>query len=343
MVVETIPREVVVMKYSETRIYKLACELDKLARKAVPEYSSKFSKRTFTQNQHVAVLCIKAKMRQKLRETEEMLANMPKVREALGLSQVPDFTTMCKAMKRLRAKVFMVLLFLTACLVACSGKASIDATGFDKRHSSKHYVKRCKMRLGSMKVTLVVDTGTLMVLAVHSTVTRKHDSKIILSLTEKALSQFIIKALCADKGYDDKAVRDALRAMGIRPLIPHREFKPIDKAHNARMSKTDKHRRSLSETENSVIKRKYDDTLYTKSFWKQCKEVLIMCCVANIERYLSVYSLIFLRISTEPLLPITGHGTTSQTRAQEPAIRQTYSISATSQITMKHLQRIFLF
>ncbi|MCX5638803.1 MAG: IS5 family transposase [Planctomycetota bacterium] len=294
------------MEYSETTIYKLACELDRQARKAVPEYSSKFSKKTFTQNQHVAILCLKNKLRQKLRETEEMLLNMPTVCEAIGLRIVPDFSTMCKAMQRLRAKVFMVLLFLTASLVPCSGKASIDSTSLDKRHSSKHYVKRCKMTLGAMKVTLVIDTETLMILAVHATVTRKSDMKIILPLTEKASLQFVIKTLCGDKGYDDKAVRDALRSMGIRPLIPHREFNDKYKHYNEMMNQSDKHRRSMSETDNSLIKRKYDDTLYTKAFWKQYKEVLTMCCVANIERYLSAYALIWLRISTKPIFPNTS-------------------------------------
>lgn len=288
------------MEYSETRIYKLACELDKLARKAVPEYSSKFSKKTFTQNQHVAILCIKVKLRQKLRETEEMLLNMPAICEAIGLRSVPDFSTMCKAMQRLKLKVFMVLLYLTACLVSCSGKVAVDATSMDKRHSSKHYIKRCKMRLGAMKITFVVDTERLVILAVHVTVTRKSDMKIILPLTEKALMQFVIKTLCADKGYDDKAIRDWLRSNSIRPLIPHREFNDKYKHYNEMMNQKDKHRRSLCETENSVIKRKYDDTLYTKTFWKQYKEVLIMCCVANIERYMSIYALIWLRISTKP-------------------------------------------
>lgn len=289
------------MEYSETRIYKLACELDKLARNAVPEYSSKFSKKTFTQNQHVAILCIKVKLRQKLRETEEMLLNMPAICEAIGLRSVPDFSTMCKAMQRLKLKVFIVLLYLTACLVPCSGKAAADATSMDKRHSSKHYVKRCKMKLGAMKITLIIDTERLMILDVHVTVTRKSDMKIIMPLTEKALLQFVIKTLCADKGYDDKVIRDWLRSNGIRPLIPHREFNDKYKHYNEMMNQNDKHRRSLCETENSVIKRKYDDTLYTKSFWKQYKEVLAMCCVANIERYLSAYALIWLRISTKLL------------------------------------------
>lgn len=288
------------MKYSETSFYKLAKESRRLAQKAVPSYSSKFSKKTFTQDQHIAILCIKVKTKQRLRETEETLYEMPRICDAIGLSQIPDFTTMCKAMKRLRAKVLIVLLYMTASLVPCSGKASIDATCMDKRHSSAHYVQRCKMKLGSMKVTLLIDTETLMVFAVHVTVTRKHDTKIILPLTEKALKHFRIKVLPADKGYDDKAVRDTLREMGIRPLIYHREFKPIDKAHNARMNKKDKHRRSMSETENSIIKRKYDDTLYTKTFWNQYKEVILICCVANIERYLNVYVVIWVRISTKP-------------------------------------------
>lgn len=287
------------MKYSETSIYKLACEARKLARKAVPAYSSKFSKHTYTQDQHIAVLCIQKKTRQKLRGTEELVADMPEVRKALGLEQSPDFTTMCRAMKRLKVKVLTVLLHLSACTLPVSGRASIDATGFDRRHSSKHYVKRCKMTLGSMKTTFIVDTGSLCILDIHATVTRKHDTKIILPLAEKACGKFRLKELPADKGYDDKDVRMALRPMGIRPLIKHREYKPRDKAHNARMKKEDYHRRSLSETVNSMMKRKYDDTLHAKGFWNQYREILLMAVVHNTERKISCVLLVIqVRIAT---------------------------------------------
>ena len=291
------------MKYSETRIYKLGMESRRLAQKVVPAYSSKFSKKTFTQDQHVALLCIKVKIRQKLRETEDMLINMPHICESIGLTQVPDFTTLCKAMKRLKNKVLIVLLYLSASVLPASTKASIDATCFDKRHSSKHYVKRCKMKLGSMKTTFIVDTDTLAILAVHMTVTRKHDSKIILSLVKKARKTFRITVLPADKGYDDKAVRDELRRMGIRPLIKHREFKPIHKAQNKSMISKDYHQRSMSETVNSIVKRKYDDTLHTKSYWNQCKEILLMAVVHNIERNISKISFIYWRMSTKLLIP----------------------------------------
>jgi len=287
------------MKYSETRIYKLAKESRRLAQKVVPAYSSKFSKKTYTQDQHVAVLCIKTKATKKFYETEEALINMPMVCEALGLKQVPDYTTMCKALKRLRSKVLIVLLYLTACLLPQSGNTSTDSTGLDRRHSSRHYIKRCKIRIRSMKVTFLIDTKELTILAVHITATRKHDTQIIMPLVNKAAERFLIKVLAGDKGYDAKSIRDELRRMGIRPLIKHREFKPIDKAHNARIKKKDYNRRTMNETVNSMIKRKYSDMLYTKSFWNQVKEVLLMAVVHNIERKISKISVIYWRISTE--------------------------------------------
>jgi len=285
------------MEYSETRIYKLSLEAQRLAKKVVPKYSSKFSKKTYTQDQHIAVLCIKAKVTKKFYETEEALSNMPMVCEAIGLKQVSDYTTMRKAMGRLKTKVLIVLLYLSACLLPCTGNTSIDATGFDRRHNSKHYVKRCKILIKSMKVTFLIDTKQLTILGLHITSTRKHDTQIVMPLVNRAVESFLIKVLTADKGYDDKKIRDNLRLMGIRPLIRHREFKPIDIAHNARMKNKDYNQRVKNETVNSMIKRKYSDTLCTKTFWKQVKEVLFMAVVHNIERKLSV---IYLRISIEP-------------------------------------------
>jgi len=287
------------MKYSDTRIYKLAKESQRLAQRVVPPYSSKFSKRTYTQDQHIAILCVRVKARQKLRDMEELLINMPDVQQVLGLSRVPDYSTMCRAMKRLRTKILSVLLYLTACVFPSQGKASIDATGFDKRHSSKHYVRRCKMILGSMKTTFIIDTDSLAILGVHMTVTRKHDTQIILPLFHKVLKSFRIRVLPADKGYDDQKVRDELRKFGVRPLIKHREYGSLDKAHNARMKKEDCGQRSKSETVNSVIKRKYDDTLHTRSYWNQCKEILLMAVVHNMEKGMNIVTVIYWRISTK--------------------------------------------
>ena len=46
----------------------------------------------------------------------------------------------------------------------------------------------------------------------------------------------------------------------------------------------DYNQRVKNETVNSMVKRKCSDTLYTKSYWGQAREVLIMAIVHNLER-----------------------------------------------------------
>ncbi|MEK7729100.1 MAG: hypothetical protein AAB354_11855, partial [candidate division KSB1 bacterium] len=85
------------MKYSETKILKFARACYGLVkRSSIKPYSSKYSKKTFTQHQHIAALCIKRKKRLKYRELEELLMESPRICEALGRKEFPAFTTSCK-------------------------------------------------------------------------------------------------------------------------------------------------------------------------------------------------------------------------------------------------------
>ena len=101
------------MKYSETKVYKIAKESLKIAEKTVPPYSSKYSKKTYTQHQHIAVLFAMTKIGKDLRETEEALCNMPYLCDMIGLESVQDFTTICRKRKQLSAKFFLVMLYLS--------------------------------------------------------------------------------------------------------------------------------------------------------------------------------------------------------------------------------------
>ena len=53
----------------------------------------------------------------------------------------------------------------------------------------------------------------------------------------------------------------------------------MDKANNKRISSRNYHQRSMNESVNSTVKRKYDDTLHTKSYWNRCKEIMLMAVV----------------------------------------------------------------
>jgi transposase len=162
---------------------------------------------------------------------------------------------------------------------------------------------------------LLVDTGAQTVLDVHLTTTRRHDTQIAPSLTERNRERF--EVLAADKGYDDRSLRDRLRSRGKRPLIKHREFKPYDRAANAHMDATLYHRRSLVETVISVLKRKYGSAVSSRAWWRQFRELVVMCLVYNVERAVKLgmalldrllarllYSL-QPRISTEPVRPLS--------------------------------------
>ena len=254
---------------------------------SLPEYSSKFSRKDYTLRQHVVLLCLKIKLKQRYREFCQILDLMPEIKQILGLDKVPHWTTLDKAFLRLKNHVFAALLQTN-----CSGYACIDATSFDRGHVSSRYQLKCKIRMKSVKATFLVDHSRD-IIDVHCTTTHKHDSKIVLPLTRKHR----LKVLCADMGYDDCKVRRTLRKRGIRPLIPHREYKhkPKYKYWNSLMDKDLYHKRSASETVNSVIKRKYSDTLYSKNWRSQFKELKLLAIVYNIDRKIRFY----LSISTE--------------------------------------------
>ena len=74
------------------------------ARAALPPYSSKFSKRTFTRHQHAAILAVKLFLRTDYRGVAAYLRDWSDLRDALGLKKVPHFTTLQKAHARLEKK-----------------------------------------------------------------------------------------------------------------------------------------------------------------------------------------------------------------------------------------------
>lgn len=269
------------MVSSESKLKRFMRNVLEIAGRHLPLYSSKFSRKDYTIPQHISMMSFKVRTKQDYRDACELLSEMPQICDVIDIEKVPHFTTVDRAFLRLKNSLFMILLLASA---GESKDCTIDATGYDRRYASKHYVKRAKMTLHSLKVTKIVNVKNLRVVDVHGTTTRKHDTQIILPLVEG----HDIDSLRADKGYDDKDVRDGLRKLGIRPLIPHREFKPIDKAHNARLDKKEYNKRAFSETVNSMTKRNYGDHVSSKKWWNQFKEIRLMCFVHNIERSLAI-------------------------------------------------------
>ena len=118
------------------------------------------------------------------------------------------------------------------------------------------------------------------------TTTRRHDTKIGTKVVKRSAK--LIGVLIGDKGFDDGKLRRLYRELGVRPLIKHREFGPIQKAWNARMRKELYNQRSQCETVRSSISRKYGSFVRSKKWFKQFREELVKHVVYNIDRFLQL-------------------------------------------------------
>jgi hypothetical protein len=67
----------------------------------LPAYSSKYSRKDFTQHQLFAVLALKTFLKTDYRGAVALLGDFAELRADLGLARVPDHSTLCYAEQRL--------------------------------------------------------------------------------------------------------------------------------------------------------------------------------------------------------------------------------------------------
>jgi hypothetical protein len=79
----------------------VAREALQLAKEALPAYSSRYSRKDFTQHQLFAVLALKTFLKTDYRGVVQFLADFGELRDDLGLKAVPHYSTLCYAEQRL--------------------------------------------------------------------------------------------------------------------------------------------------------------------------------------------------------------------------------------------------
>src|SRR3954449_12860060 len=79
----------------------VAREALRLAREALPAYSSPFSRQDFTQHQLFAILAVKTFLKTDYRGVVQALTDFAELRADLGLARVPHHSTLCYAEQRL--------------------------------------------------------------------------------------------------------------------------------------------------------------------------------------------------------------------------------------------------
>jgi IS5 family transposase len=214
------------------------------------------------------------------RQTIDLLSEMPGILEEIGLTRLPHFTVLRDWFENISMEIYRA--FLGESAEKRTGHAAIDSTGFDRDQPSRYYANRKHYRIRSLKVTALVDVKSLYVYDVHCTTTKKHDAKIGPQVARRNAAD--LRSLSADRAYDGKPFRDELRSDRTRPLIPHRIYSSLDKAHNARIDRRLYNRRWMVETVFSSIKRTLGSAVRARSWHLEFREMVLKCAVYNLRR-----------------------------------------------------------
>lgn len=108
-----------------------------------------------------------------------------------------------------------------------------------------------------------------------------HDTHVGRQGLTRNLDQ--LQTITADKGYDWDDLREELRESDVRPLITHREFFPLDMAHNARQDDDIYYHRSNVAAVFFALKQRFGDTLRARTWFGQFPEIVLDAAVRTVD------------------------------------------------------------
>ena len=279
-----------------------------VAKDALPAYAHRCSPKKFTQHQLFACLVLKAFHKTDYRGIVAILEDLPELRKVIGLKQVPHFTTLQKAERRLlRAAPAARLLEATiqraiesTILSKRVSLAALDGTGFETRHISAYFVKRRKRCVCGYETTtytrfpkagLLCDCRSHIILSVVAARGPGPDCAHYRRALQQATSRVRIDTLLADAGYDSEAAHVFAREVcHARTLIPPTRGRPTNKRPTSRWRRVMATRfnrqkygqRWQAETVISMIKRVLESALHARTYWSQCREITLRAVTLNV-------------------------------------------------------------
>ena len=284
---------------------KLSAAAYHIARSTLPEHSSRYSPKKFTQPQLMVCLVLKTFFNTDYRGIVQILDDCPNLCKVFELKTIPHFTTLQKASKRL-LKSPQASKLIESTVKAVMGKrktvklSAIDSTGLQSGHISFYFLRRRykgkKQPLNSKmtrwpKMAIISDTSNHMILAVHMERGPGRDARHFKKILQKLPEDLIVKSIVADAGYDSEANHQyARQAKNIRTIIQPKIGRPTDKLPKGKYRRKMKlHWDSKSygqrwqvETVFSMIKRNLTDSLSSKEYWSQLREMVLLAITHNL-------------------------------------------------------------
>jgi hypothetical protein len=142
-----------------------------LVKQALPKYSTKYSRKDFTQHQLAVLLLIWAKCYHGYRGTIEMVWLMTPIRDHLELETMPDPSTLYHPLDRMSMTLGRLFLSESLKPFDLSDFFGLDATGFKRTGASQYYATTANMNIKNIKTTVLADFERNVVNDVHFTTT----------------------------------------------------------------------------------------------------------------------------------------------------------------------------
>ena len=261
-------------------------------------YSSKFSKKIYTQHQLLVLILFKDFRDQHYREFIEDIGDMKGVQKILDLPAVPHFTTLQKFLSRVKSLYLRLTFRKTVNLFYSNDDiipiTAIDSSGFTSGYCSHYFSERTgKIRKHFLKTSISVDTEHQVITGFVASNSRIHDTRHAMKLLPQCHNTRKSDYYVMDKGYDSEAIHRLIREdLHANSVIPIRSWnnEVIGGTYRQEMARQFNDRiyprRQLVENKFSVLKRKFNGDLKSRRFMMQRKEIANKMIVCNIHRFL---------------------------------------------------------
>lgn len=289
----------------ESRYVTVARRAYEIAKQVLPTYTHRNSPKTYTFPQLAACVMMKFYVNLSYRDTEEWLLATDKVCEVLELRQIPDYSTLSRTFRKLNKPLLdeMNRQLLDEQELEEESIAG-DSTSFSLSQASSYYRTRSGKTFSDwVKGGYAVGTHSQLIVGWCAQPGRLPDFGMLKPLKRQArrYGKYVKRRrawfFLGDKGFDSQDITD-------NDLIPpiRRYGKISDPQRQARADLVSQSRldgvygyRWIVETVNSVIKRKFGDSVCSRIWFLQRRETLIKGFIYNIHRLVTILLLLFYR------------------------------------------------
>jgi len=294
----------------------------RVGKRSLAPYNSRYSPQKYTQAQLFACLVLKSFLKTDYRGVVQILNDCRDLRAAIELKHVPHFTTLQKASRRLlRSTPASQLLHGTARALKRGTKiklAAMDSTGLEAGHISRYFVRRKRSKQLETaeqthyrrwpKLAVACDCSNHMILSAVGGRGPGVDVNQFERILTPAAERYAIQSILADAGYDSESNhRFARQQYHIETIIPPKRGrpplsgKPLKGTYREEMrigfNRKTYGQRWQVETVMSMIKRNLGETVYARSYWSQCREMMLLVLTHNLAIILWLIRKLFYRAS----------------------------------------------